>query len=72
MYKKSVYNIEVDKLEDDKLLFFNTRTTAFGIMDRPTKALYDGIEQFNQNTIENDTLKNNFETLVNNRWSINS
>lgn len=56
-YKKSKFNLEIDQLENEKILLFNTRTTALGIMDKKTQIIYDSIEE--KSDMEIETLKEN-------------
>ncbi len=63
MLKKSNYNVKVSTLEDGRILMFNTRTTAFGIMDKDSKRLYDNIETIDPDKLENQTDKQNLAIL---------
>lgn len=57
MYKKSNYNVVVDKLENGEILIYNTLNNTFGIMNVKTQEIYDNIEKCNEldlPQIEND------------------
>lgn len=64
MYKKSRYNIEIDKLESGKILVYNTNSGILGIMDEKTKKSYDNIEQVNVEEIEDIELRDNLNTMI--------
>lgn len=68
MYKKSNYNIEIDVLENGDVLLFNGMTSAFGIMDKSTKQLYDMIEKEDIDDINN--LTENIKILLKNGFII--
>lgn len=57
-FKKSIYNIEVEKLENNKVLMYNSVSTALGIMDEKTQEIYYNIDKFNTDeSIDKDVLK---------------
>ena len=62
-YKKSIFNIEVDKISDDRILLYNSLTTAFGIMDKNTQEIYDNIERY---TVEESASADTIVTLAKN------
>lgn len=70
MYKKSKYNIEVDILDNNNILFFNTFTNAYGIMDERTKELYDTIEDVKLENLEIIKFKENINILLKNGYII--
>lgn len=41
MFKRSLFNITVDILENNDILVFNTMSTAFAKMDQVTQKLYN-------------------------------
>lgn len=57
-YKKSIFNIAVDKLPSNEILIFNSYHSTFGIMDVETQVLYDGIEQYSLDDLNEN---NNWE-----------
>jgi len=62
MYKKSIYNIIVDTLENDGKLVFNTMTCVLGVMDLNTQALYENIESLDLEAID-DKAKESVNTM---------
>lgn len=64
MYKKSKFNIEINKLDDGKILIFNSLTYAFGIMDLETQIIYKKIESFIIGSTLKPKEKNEIETLL--------
>lgn len=65
MYKQSNYNINVNTLENGKILFFNTVSNAFGIMDAATQQLYENIDTIIIEDLTDIEEKNNINTLLN-------
>ena len=45
--KKSFYNHEIGSTEDSRILIFNSRTSAYGIMDNDTRSIYECITDKN-------------------------
>jgi len=70
LYKKSMYNIEVDSTNDGRILLFNTRTSAFGIMDSESKKIYNSIEKYQRDDFENLTLKKISDSFLSNGYII--
>lgn len=68
--KKSVYNIIIDKLENDKLLFFNSSKGSFGIMDAQTQTIYNNIENIDICDIKDDNIKKNIDIMRGNGFLI--
>jgi len=50
-YKKSIFNMEIGRTQEDKILFFNSLTTAFGIMNKETQEVYNNIEKYDDEEI---------------------
>jgi len=46
-YKRSIFNVEIEKLSDGRKLIYNTYSGIFGIMDKKTQNIFDDIECFN-------------------------
>lgn len=71
MYKKSNYNIEVDTLENNSILLFNTMSSSFGILDLETKKVYDNIESINDQEDINSLMENKeFINMLNNGYIV--
>lgn len=51
--KKSIYNSEVKKLDNNEILIFNSFSSALGIMNESTQIIYNNIENINENSNEN-------------------
>ena len=69
--KKSVYNIEVDRLDKGDILIFNSLTSAFGIMNCATQELYNGIENINIDSITEKSIKENIDVMKSNGFLVN-
>lgn len=64
--KRSFYNIEVDKFQDN-ILIFNSHTSALGLMDKKTQDLYYNIENIEDwKNLKDEELKNNINIMVEN------
>lgn len=70
MFKKSFYNFELMSAEDDRIMLYNSRTNAFGIMDEDTKKVYDSVDEIDSNALENTSLKEKLNTLLNHGYII--
>jgi len=56
--KKSIFNTTVDELEDGRKLIYNTYSGVYGIMDKKTQAVYEGIEDFiSEGVLDKEILK---------------
>ncbi|GAA0790354.1 radical SAM/SPASM domain-containing protein [Hathewaya limosa] len=53
-YKKSKYNIIIDKLENGNILLFNTFTCAFGVLQNNNVSFYNDIENVEVNNLDNE------------------
>lgn len=51
--KKSMYNVEIDRIDNENVLMFNSFTTAFGIMDKRACEIY-----FHSDLIDEECVKN--------------
>lgn len=69
-FKKSIYNIEIDKLNNGDILLFNTLTCAFGKMDKNTQDIYNNIENIEINTIYDEKNKENINVLKSNGFIV--
>ncbi len=56
-YKKSYYNIEVDKKIEDCVLIFNTVSCALSLMDDKTYTLYSEIDKFEYDENDSEDIK---------------
>jgi len=45
-YKKSIFNVDIEKLPDGRKLIYNTYSGIFGIMDIKTQGIFNNIENF--------------------------
>lgn len=63
-YKKSKYNVEIDHLEDGRILLYNTYSGIFGIMDTDTQAIYNDIDNVDISLITDSEIKKSCETLI--------
>lgn len=68
--KKSLYNVEVDKLENGNILLFNTATSAFGIMNGNTQKLYYNNGCINEDLIEDPQDKEAINILKSNGFLV--
>ena len=58
-YKKSIYNVVVDELENGRKLIYNTYSGIFGIMDKKTQNIYENIEEFSSESgLDEEALQN--------------
>lgn len=64
-YKKSRYNVEIEKIDDCKILMYNTKSGFLGIMNEKTKRIYNNIEDIDVELIEDQELKDNIVTMFN-------
>lgn len=64
MYKKSKYNVIVDRLENGEILIYNTLNNAFGIMNVKTQEIYNNIEIFEEQEIRKIEEDDNFKDLI--------
>ena len=62
-YKKSIYNVEIDKLEDGKKLMYNTYNGNYGIMDIETQNIYNNLENTDILNIEDIKIKKNLNIM---------
>lgn len=70
--KKSFYNIEVDKFQDN-ILIFNSHTSALGLMDKKTQDLYYNIENIeNWKSITDEEARNSTNIMVENGFLVAS
>lgn len=70
--KKSFYNIEVDKFQDN-ILIFNSRTSALGLMDRKTQNIYNNIENIeNWKALDDEEARNNINIMIQNGFLVSS
>jgi len=53
-YKKSIFNVEIEKTSDGKKLMYNTYTGMFGIMDVKTQSVFDNIEDIDMSSIDSE------------------
>ena len=63
-YKKSMYNVEIDHLDDGSILLYNTYSGIFGVMDKKTQSMYNDIENLVISAIEDPESKENIEILI--------
>jgi len=63
-YKKSMFNVEIDKLQDNRVLLYNTYTGIFGIMDTKTQEIYNEIEDKDISGIDDEELRNNISIML--------
>ncbi len=70
-YKKSNYNVEIDNLENGRVLMFNTYSRAFGIMNQKCLNLYNNIKDIKENLITDKEDINNFKVMKENFFIIN-
>lgn len=69
MLRKSIYNIEIDKLDNGDVLLFNSNTSAFGVMDVETQELYytDIIDEYK---INNENINENIHIMQTNGFLV--
>lgn len=72
IYKRSGFNVVIDTLEDGQILIYNTYTGILGIMDRDTQELYHTIETADLDTISDEALKANAETMLRSGYIVDS
>jgi len=70
MFKKSVYNVEVDNLEDNKKLIFNTVSCSLGVIDKETQELYKSIENIEITDLKDDKVKENIDKMHKNGFIV--
>jgi len=63
-YKKSRFNVEVDKLLNGNILIYNTYTGVFGIMNTATQEVFRDIESFNASNSINDEMQKNIRIML--------
>ena len=57
-YKKSIYNIIIEKLEDGSNLIYNTYSGVYGVMNIKTQDIYENIESFSsRRTMDDEIIK---------------
>ena len=56
-YKKSMFNVEVEKMADGRKLMYNSYTGMFGIMDAKTQSVFDVIEDIDMSNIDDEVKK---------------
>ena len=71
-YKKSRFNVEIDHLNDGKILLYNTYSGIFGIMDTQTQKIYEHLEDLSMLDLEDAEMKRNFDTLVKFGYIVNA
>ncbi len=71
-YKKSYYNIEVDKKETGEILLFNSVSTAYGVIRAENAKIYENLEFFDDNNTDNlcENEKSLYKTLIENRFLV--
>lgn len=69
-FKKSKYNINVDKLSNGEILIYNSVTSAFGIMDCETQAIYNNLDNINDNNLKDKNMKKNLNIMSNNGFIV--
>lgn len=68
--KKSFYNVEVDKFQDN-ILIFNSYTSALGLMDKKTQNLYYNIESIEDwNTTLDEEARSNIKIMIENGFLV--
>lgn len=68
--KKSKFNIEIDKLNDGRILIFNAYTSSYGILDQETKKIYSDIEHIDLSSIKNKSIIDNISTMAKNGFLV--
>ena len=58
-YRKSIYNVIIEKLENGNDLIYNTYSGVYGIMDIKTQDVYENIESFSsEHVCDEEVIKN--------------
>jgi len=57
-YKKSRYNILIDELSDGRSLLYNSCSGSFGIMDAKTRPVFEDIENYCADDVDEDIARN--------------
>ncbi len=68
--KQSFFNVEIDELTGGELLLFNTLTTAFGIVEKKMRQLYETIEEVDIASITDDELLENIKVMRNHKFLV--
>lgn len=69
-YKKSFYNLEIKKLDNDNIIMFNSFTGAFGVMNNDAQKIYDNIANINEDTLANSNQKQIFDIMKDNGFIV--
>jgi uncharacterized protein len=67
--KKSLYNVEVDRLDNGDILLFNSSTSAFGIMNVKTQELVFNSESIDEDKVED---KDNISVMKSNGFLVDN
>ena len=52
--KKSIYNVIIDEMSDNRKLIYNTYSGIFGILDKKSQYIFDNIENYNTHDVQSD------------------
>jgi len=63
-YKKSRFNVEIDKLQDGRILLYNTYSGIFGIMDVKTQGMFFNVENIDITCINDEELRKNIDIML--------
>lgn len=72
MLKKSIYNIEIDKLNNGDILLYNSLTSALGIMNNQARRIYYSTELIDENKIQNKEENKIIDIMKKNGFLIDS
>lgn len=70
MLKKSVYNIDINKSDCEKLLLYNSLTGSFGLVHDNIKNLYLNSELIDETKVDNDDIKTQLKIMVDNGFLV--
>ncbi len=63
-YKRSIFNVEIDRTEEDKILLYNTYSGTFGIMDKETQEIYYALDGIKEVLLDNGEMEQNFQVMI--------
>ncbi|MCW6087211.1 hypothetical protein FDF69_15340 [Clostridium sporogenes] len=61
--KRSMYNIEIEKLDNGDILLYNTKSSALGILNKDTQEIYYN-DIIDESIINNEKIKESIHIMV--------
>ncbi|NFV14385.1 SPASM domain-containing protein [Clostridium sporogenes] len=69
--KRSMYNIEIEKLDNGDILLYNTKSSALGILNKDTQEIYYN-DIINEAIINNEKIKESIQIMVQNGFLVDA